>query len=658
MKIKTSKWLTILLGVLASQAVAADLYISAGSGGGGGSGTYGEAAGTGGSGNITNAGGTGGIRDSWIANTKYRGGGGGGGAAYVSTSNQGATNTGNGSNGTAGSTGTHGRGGAGGTFSYSALPELGQVTADGGEYGHDSGGANAQPQQQGGQGGAVTVSGGNLTQYNNIYIASGFNGKASSGDDSGAGGLGGATNVAFDSITNVDTLTLYKNDASLSFSASNFIIGGRTSSLNFQGGATASFNTITFGDNGRLQGAAGAYSYQNVAVAGNASSVDSLSMTSGKTLSFDLSRAVVGGVMLTVDSGSYEAGVTVSLDNASQLRMNEGGSVTLLRNTSQTGLSNLAQSTVAGYRDHVVYQSSVSGNDYVLTAASAWNNGGTSLGTGDFTVAKADGTVTVSDNLGDRADGTYTSGWDGRSFHKKGDGNLVLTGTVNYTGATKVDASGTVTYQGAVQLSGAYENRGTAHFKQNASLSGAVTNYGTMSAENAVLSLASLSLLGGGEQQMAASMLLAKNGAQITISDTLTATVYASDFNTDTMTFDLTHYFATEGTGSITLLAGSACEVSFDASFYATLAGLDAAYGDTVTVLMADNREGLNMAWSGSALDYSALDLETLAEAGWVVRENYADGGNLTLTMIPEPSAAALGLLGLSSILLRRRRRD
>ncbi len=654
MKIKKSKWLTVLFGMLASQTTAADLYISAGNGGGGGSGTYGEAAGTGGSGNITNAGGTGGLRDSWIANVKYRGGGGGGSAAYVSTSNLGATGTGNGSNGTNGSTGTHGKGGAGGTFSYATLSELGQVTANGGEAGHDSG---ATAQQQGGNGGSVTIAGGNLTQYNNIHIASGFNGKSASGDDAGTGGTGGTTNVALDSISNVDTLTLYKNDAALSFSASNFIIGGRTSSLDFQGGATASFSTITFGDNGRLQGAAGAYSYQNVAVAGNASSVDSLSLTSGKSLSFDLSKAVVGGVMLSVDSGSYEAGLTVSLDNASQLRMNEGGSVTLIRHTSQTGLANLAQSTVAGYRDHVVYQSSVSGNDYVLTAASAWNNGGEAFGTGSFTVNKADGAVTVADNLGDRTGVAYASGWDGQSFHKKGDGDLVLSGTVNYTGASTVDASGSVTYQGAVQLSGAYENRGSVHFKQNASLSGLVTNYGTMTAENAVLSMASVSLLGGGEQQMAASQLLARSGAQITISDTLTAMVYASDFNADTMSFDLTHYFATEGTGNITLMAGSICEVTFDASFYSTLAGLDAAYGDTVTLLLADNREGLNMVWTGSLLDYSTLDMEALAEAGWVVRENYADGGSLTLTMIPEPATATMSLLGLSALLLRRRRR-
>ena len=652
MKIKMSRFSIVLLGMLVTHAMAADLYISAGNGGGGSSPSGGGSAGQGGQGNITNAGGNGG--SGWGL---YCGGGGGGSAAYVSTSNLGATGTGNGNGGGGASGGGCGGSGSGGSFSYSALGELGTVTTANGSNGEGGGGLSTSRTNDGGAGGSVTVSGGNLTQYNNIYIASGFNGKAGSNGDC-AGGAGGTTNVSFDSISNVDSLTLYKNDAALSFSASDFIIGGRTTSLSFQGGATASFTTITFGDNGRLQGAAGAYTYQNVAVAGSGSSVDSLSLASGMSLSFDLSKAVAGGTMLTVDSGSYASGVTVSLDNASRLKMNEGGSVTLIRNTSQSGLANLAQSTVAGYRDHVVYRSSISGNDYVLTAASAWNNGGEALGTGSFTVNRADGVVTISDNLGDRTGITYASGWDGTSFHKKGDGDLVLSGTVNYTGTSTVDASGSVTYQGAVQLSGNYENRGTVHFKQNASLSGVVTNYGTMTAENAVLSMASVSLLGGGEQQMAASQLLAKNGARITISETLTAMVYASDFDADTMSFDLTRHYATEGTGNITLLAGSTCEVTFDASFYSTLAGLDAAYGDTVTLLFADNREGLNMTWTGSALDYSALNLDALAEAGWVLMyDNYASDGSLTLRMVPEPATATLSLLGLSALLLRRRRR-
>lgn len=145
-----------------------------------------------------------------------------------------------------------------------------------------------------------------------------------------------------------------------------------------------------------------------------------------------------------------------------------------------------------------------------------------------------------------------------------------------------------------------------------------------------------------------ASQLNVQDGTNLSISNTLAATAYGANFDTQTLTFDLSNYFTTDGAGSIEMLAGSTYRILFDESFYSTLATLSPENGQSVTINFGDalTRDAL------SFLDYSALSLE-----GWAVTDDWTANGTLTLQMIPEPATATLGLLGLSALLLRRKRK-
>ena len=644
---KLPAYLLLLLGGLSTHTMAADLFISAGNGGGGSqSNTTAAEKGLGGSGNITNKGGDGG--DSW---GQYASGGGGGSASYVSTSNQGATSTGNGANGGNSSGGGCGSAGAAGTSTYSPLAELGNVTTQNGTAGQGGGGISTSHVNNGGDGGHVTVEGGHLTQYNNISIASGFNGTdGTKGSNNGKGGKAGNTVVILDSLSNVDTLTLYKNDGDLTFNTQALSISNRTTTLDFQGGATAHLGNITLGDKGILKSGASLYTYDSIAITGNHASLDSLTLSAGKTLSFDLSKATLGDAMLFVGDATYEAGAQIVLNNALDLQLKIGSQVTLIQNSDQTGLSNLTQQTLATYRDFIVYQTATTeSNSYVLKALSAWNSGGAALGTGTFTTHQADGPVTISDNLSDQTGTTYASGWDGKSFHKKGNGNLTLNGMANYTGSTIVEADGSINYYNTVSLSGSYTNKGTVFFNEETSLSGEVKNSGFIQIKGANLSIRSLEITANDTEPDLIPQVVAADGASITITDTVKTTVTDMYFDETSFTFDLSDYFSTQGNGTITLAAGSEYKVLFDTSFYTILAEYDT--GKNITLILAKNDIEANMFWENSTVNFSDFESE-----GWQVKNEWAQKGQLVFEKVPEPSTTTLGLLGLTALLVRRRR--
>ncbi|MGV8400893.1 autotransporter outer membrane beta-barrel domain-containing protein [Pseudomonas aeruginosa] len=80
---------------------------------------------------------------------------------------------------------------------------------------------------------------------------------------------------------------------------------------------------------------------------------------------------------------------------------------------------------------------SADGKDYTLGFRLAWNQGGHALGTGNFTVA-SDTAFDVDVALNNQ-NGTFASGWDGKSLTKLGEGVLVLSSANNsYSGSTSV----------------------------------------------------------------------------------------------------------------------------------------------------------------------------------------------------------------------------
>ncbi|WP_037383383.1 autotransporter-associated beta strand repeat-containing protein, partial [Serratia sp. DD3] len=82
---------------------------------------------------------------------------------------------------------------------------------------------------------------------------------------------------------------------------------------------------------------------------------------------------------------------------------------------------------------------SADGNDYNLGFQMAWTQGGEAQGTGNFTLAA--GTAFDIDQALTDQTGPFTSGWDGKSLTKAGEGLLVLsTVAQQYTGSTMLNA--------------------------------------------------------------------------------------------------------------------------------------------------------------------------------------------------------------------------
>ncbi|MGJ7515264.1 autotransporter outer membrane beta-barrel domain-containing protein [Pseudomonas baetica] len=83
---------------------------------------------------------------------------------------------------------------------------------------------------------------------------------------------------------------------------------------------------------------------------------------------------------------------------------------------------------------------SADGKNYNIGFRMAWNDGGQTQGTGDFTV-KDDTAFQIDTILADQSlpAGGFASGWDGKSLSKSGGGLLVLSAANTYTGSTTLN---------------------------------------------------------------------------------------------------------------------------------------------------------------------------------------------------------------------------
>jgi outer membrane autotransporter protein len=112
----------------------------------------------------------------------------------------------------------------------------------------------------------------------------------------------------------------------------------------------------------------------------------------------------------------------------------------------------------------------------------AWRSG-LSEAHGDFTVEEGK-TFDVNVQLADRPGFTFTSGWDGKSLHKKGPGTLILSVENTYTGDTIVD-SGTLRFTGPSRYSfGALVNNSVIDFYETGTNNARIGGYRTLSASS------------------------------------------------------------------------------------------------------------------------------------------------------------------------------
>ncbi|WP_337263408.1 MULTISPECIES: autotransporter outer membrane beta-barrel domain-containing protein [unclassified Serratia (in: enterobacteria)] len=160
--------------------------------------------------------------------------------------------------------------------------------------------------------------------------------------------------------------------------------------------------------------------------------------------------------------------------------------------------------------DYLLYNGHISNTlDYNLGFQLAWLEGGVADGTGTFTMA-TNTAFDIDVALGDQT-GPFTSGWDGKSLIKKGDGLLVLSAANTYTGSTTIE-SGTLALSGDADI--------------------ATSSSTSLSQSGATLSIAEVSGAGAGVQNLSgvsgSQLLLA--GKTITVTNS-TDTTFAGDFD-------------------------------------------------------------------------------------------------------------------------------
>lgn len=260
--------------------------------------------------------------------------------------------------------------------------------------------------------GAVTLGTGTLTAQNN-------NDTAFDGTITGAGG-----------VTKTGTGTLSLSSTGNSIGAAEVEAG--ILHLTQNGTFSAASLLVDTGATAQLD------STSQVATTGNSTVNGTLDVTLGGT-----------GPMLTASDASLGSGsvlnvsgfTPVSATKASDL--NDTGAVIIQTTGGIDGdFSSVTGITPSGV-DYIINGASKStdGNSYSVGSLLTWN-AGTTRANGDFTLTNAGDAFDVDVVLADQA--ASSSGWDGASLTKLGAGNLTLSATNTYTGATRVTA-GTLT---------------------------------------------------------------------------------------------------------------------------------------------------------------------------------------------------------------------
>nr|WP_283817480.1 autotransporter domain-containing protein [Bradyrhizobium liaoningense] len=222
------------------------------------------------------------------------------------------------------------------------------------------------------------------------------------------------------------------------------------------------------------------------------------------------------GSTLNVAIGANDPAITAataSLDGTLNVAGYTGTQYTVIHTTGGiTGdFANVSIGGSSSPVDYLTVGGRISGNDYIVHTDLTWN-AGTALGNGVFTLTNATDAFTVGVALTDQS-GTFASGWDGKSLTKNGDGTLTLSAMNTYTGATMInggrlaiaatggitsDVTNHATFANAGTVAGSVTNNAGAVFTQTGgSVSGGVTNDGTVNANGGALNGAMVNHAGG-----------------------------------------------------------------------------------------------------------------------------------------------------------------
>ena len=263
---------------------------------------------------------------------------------------------------------------------------------------------------------------------------------------------------------------------------------------------------------------------------------------------------------------------------------------------------------------------------YASAVGSNLRNSGTATGSVIFEIGNLNTNTTVAGTIGG---GAQTVG-----LTKVGTGTLTLGGANTYTGATLVSA-GTLLVNGSLANSAVSVTAGTLGGTGSISGTVAVSSTGNLSAGNSIESLAT------GALSMSAGSTLMFEAAN----------------NTSTGA-DL---IAVNGTISL-----SGVTLSLDAATLVALGGGSWTGGDKLTLMSyLDGGSGITSGFTGYVDDTSYFFgsnewtfnyNDTLAGSNYA-SDAIAAGQNrfVTLTLVPEPSAALLGGIGALGLLRRRR---
>ncbi|MGL4944476.1 MAG: autotransporter-associated beta strand repeat-containing protein, partial [Thermoguttaceae bacterium] len=214
---------------------------------------------------------------------------------------------------------------------------------------------------------------------------------------------------------------------------------------------------------------------------------------------FNVSGSFTQGAGSTLSLGLINAATPTFTANSASLAGTvnivgwDGTTAAVTAVETTTGITNFNAANVK-----VAGQAIGSLPDFLQSASAALANGGkelqvtiggltwnatTSVAHGNFTLTNADDSFTIGGVLADKS-GTFTSGWDGTSLTKKGNGTLTLAGANTYTGDTAINV-GTLQVTGLLgngTYAGTITNAGTLHMNQSAaqSLGGVISGAGSL----------------------------------------------------------------------------------------------------------------------------------------------------------------------------------
>ncbi len=426
---------------------------------------------------------------------------------------------------------------------------------------------------------------------------------------------------------------------------SNTYTGTNSATLNANGTAINAGTLGIYGD-GSL-GLAPAGAYNNVQFTGSGTLQDTANNIS---LNANRNISIASGATASFDSNGNTFTINGSINGTGGLVEKTGaGTVVLAGSNSYTGATTVTAGTLSITGDinnstTVTVNAgtlSTSGADKLANSAAVNVAGGTlTLGGNDTvgTVVLSGGSITSSGatltgSSYDVRNGSVSAklGGAGVALTKTTSGSVTLSGANTYTGATTVSA-------GVLAVNGSLANTsttvsGTGTLQGSGSITGAVTinSGGTLSPGNSIESLGTgaLSFTNGStfayelnSSALNGDLVASTGTIDITSTSTLTLTQLASGTLTNDTKLTLISYFGGWTSGELFTYNGS---------------------------LLADD------------------STFTLGSNTWLFNYNDITGGSnftadqsgassfITMTVVPEPKAAALGLIG-TLLLLRRRR--